>query len=100
MNAMDGTRNEEHHNQVQDYWGGSVMARSSYIYVVEHAAPENTDPPHAVAAFTVKHELISWLQNVNSEDHPFFNEYTIYRFKDGTTERVYVTSSIKDEAGA
>lgn len=32
------------------------MARSTYIYVVE-------DKLNPVAAFTVKHELITWLRN-------------------------------------
>ena len=35
-------------------WMGSLMARSSYIYVV-------TEGSYQIAGFTVKHELFGWL---------------------------------------
>lgn len=45
------------------------MARSTYVYVVlDHVGP--------VAGFTVKHEMVTWL-----ERNP--GEYLIYRLSDG-----------------
>lgn len=49
------------------------MARASFIYVVN----QGTCP---IAAFTVKHELMSFL-----EDHGF-PLWIVYRIKDGATE--------------
>jgi hypothetical protein len=48
---------------------GGTMARSTYIYLVmDQGAP--------VSAFTVKHEMMTWLsRNVGT--------YTIYRISDG-----------------
>lgn len=55
------------------------MARSAYIYVVCHNAPQNPDPPHVISAFTVKHELITWMEKCT---HHYKSEFLIYRIKD------------------
>ncbi|MGY1946665.1 hypothetical protein [Nocardia asiatica] len=42
------------------------MARSQYIYIVTVAGGGWVD---IVAAFTVKHELVTWLRNNPAPDH-------------------------------
>lgn len=59
------------------------MARSHCIYVVCHNNPLNPDPPYVIAAFTVKHELRTWLEKC---DHPYKHEFTTYRVMDNDTE--------------
>ena len=54
------------------------MARSSYIYVVD-------DDGHPVAAFTVKHELVSYLREVKPAALWF---YSVHRLRDGLIDRV------------
>jgi len=53
------------------------MARSSYVYIVTSAA---TGAPEA--GFTVKHELVTYL---NKRD-PLRPPYRIYRMRDGGKE--------------
>lgn len=47
------------------------MARSTYIYVVMDSGDE------VVAAFTVKHELLTWLSSHTNDD------YHVWRLDDG-----------------
>lgn len=49
---------------------GGTMARSTYIYFVQGRQGE------PVAAFTVKHEMMTWL-----EQNP--GDYTLWRLSDG-----------------
>lgn len=51
------------------------MSRSTYIYLAEYFAWGEQWP---AAAFTVKHELVSWLK---SQDNP--GEYRVFRMSDG-----------------
>ena len=51
------------------------MARSRYIYIISHDAPQNMSAPHVIAAFTVKHELITWLEKC---DHHYKKEFSVY----------------------
>lgn len=55
------------------------MARSRYIYVVCWDAPQNMDAPHIIAAFTVKHEMQTWLSRCTHEHR---DEFAIYRVRD------------------
>ena len=55
------------------------MARSSYIYLVCHDAPATPDGPHVVAAFTVKHEMLSWMERCT---HRYKDEFNVYRTRD------------------
>jgi hypothetical protein len=57
------------------------MARSVYIYVVCHDNPYNPNPPHIIAAFTVKHELQTWLEKC---DHQYKSEFSVWRVKDNS----------------
>lgn len=50
------------------------MARSSYIYIL--LDPDDHD--EIVAAFTVKHEMVSWADSRNGIDN-----YTMLRLRDG-----------------
>jgi hypothetical protein len=50
------------------------MARSSYIYIL--LDPDDHD--EIVAAFTVKHEMVSWADSRNGIDN-----YTMLRLPDG-----------------
>lgn len=77
------------------------MSRSQYVYVVEHPWPENADPPHVVAAFTVKYELAAWLKEqytIHTRDLPdehmlqCVREYVIYRLN-GRQEKTFVPQS-------
>jgi hypothetical protein len=52
------------------------MARSSYIYLLQDT--EETDPGRPVAAFTVKHELVTWLEHSRS----LWGHLKLYRLKD------------------
>jgi len=56
------------------------MARSSYIYVVS-----STIHQQPLAGFTVKHELVSWLQR-RARDEPIRAPVSIYRLRDGASE--------------
>jgi hypothetical protein len=60
------------------------MARSTYIYVVCHNTPMNSDPPYVIAAFTVKHELETWMENCDYYKH----ELTVYRLKDNDRDNL------------
>ena len=70
------------------------MARSRYIYFVEWSWPWNEDPPHLIAAFTVKHELLSWWALHSNA------ELGVYRVRDGAppgdTNRYDITREIKE----
>lgn len=50
------------------------MARSQYIYVVEE---QHNSGDRLVAAFTVKHELVTWLKMNTGWN------YTVTRLRDG-----------------
>lgn len=53
------------------------MARSSYVYTVQRYGS-------VVAAFTVKHELISWLHwQERQHPHDFQVAHTVLRMSDG-----------------
>lgn len=52
-----------------------IMARSSYIYIVTH--PDGPQP--VLAAFTVKREMLCWLEDI---DHPRKSEFLFQRFED------------------
>jgi hypothetical protein len=54
------------------------MARSSYIYVIFHHLWAS-DPGQPVVAFTVKHEMISWLTYNRDE----WDTLRIFRVADG-----------------
>lgn len=54
------------------------MARSTYVYVVE-STPDGGYYWHPIAAFTVKHELITWLRRRESEH----DKLMLTRFPDG-----------------
>lgn len=71
------------------------MARSRRIYVVEHPHPVNCDPPHVVAAFTVKHELITWLSR--QMDHPYYSEWNVYAVGDGWSQQPGETKCMSRE---
>ena len=58
------------------------MARSHYIYLVwrgDRKFPRHFVRSHPVAAFTVKHELISWLEKCTD---PYKEEFKVYRIVD------------------
>ena len=63
-----------------------TMARSSYIYIVCHDAPENMDSPHVIAAFTVKHEMKTWMEN---SDYTPKEELHVYRVPDNPSDETY-----------
>lgn len=62
------------------------MARSRYIYIISHDAPQNMSAPHVIAAFTVKHELITWLEKC---DHHYKKEFSVYRIIDNDKGETY-----------
>lgn len=53
------------------------MARSSYIYMVE-----NPESGAVLAAFTVKHECVSWLKYQRRHHYPL-DVWTVMRVPDG-----------------
>lgn len=55
------------------------MARSSYIYTVIYPAPQNCDPPHVIACFTVRHEAVTWCRTC---DRPELDSCEVWRFPD------------------
>jgi hypothetical protein len=55
--------------------GRGVMARSTYIYAVVQAV---VDDHGVMAAFTVKHELVSWLRRQNDTSGVY-----VLRMRDG-----------------
>ena len=64
------------------------MARSTYVYVVTIVG---VVPP--VAGFTVKHEMMTWL-----ERHP--GDYRIWRLSDGGHRiSVEITEALRDATG-
>lgn len=60
------------------------MARSSYIYIIEHNIPDADHP--IIAAFTVKHECKTWLEEC---DNPYKHEFVVKRFRDGDWEETH-----------
>lgn len=60
------------------------MARSTCIYLITHNA-EGTDHP-VVAAFTVKHECLTWLENCK---HHSKHQFVIQRFRDNPWTETY-----------
>lgn len=52
------------------------MARSSYIYLLQDT--DETEPARPVAAFTVKHELVTWLEHSRS----LWDHLKLFRMKD------------------
>ena len=60
------------------------MARSTCIYLVIHDVVDTTRP--VIAAFTVKHECLTWLENC---DHPDKDEFVIQRFRDNPRDKTY-----------
>lgn len=60
------------------------MARSTCIYLIIHNITDSHDP--VIAAFTVKHECLKWLENCN---HPFKDEFIIQRFRDNPRGETY-----------
>ena len=55
------------------------MARSSYVYIVMGPSPDLMSDDVPVAAFTVKHEMITWLKKCQI-DGP-----GVLRLRDGRT---------------
>jgi hypothetical protein len=64
------------------------MARSSYVYIVQSAA---TGTPEA--GFTVKHELVTYLDKRDPTRPP----YRIYRMRDGGKEPEHTKILIREE---
>ena len=60
------------------------MARSHCIYLIIHNIPDADDP--VIAAFTVKHECLTWLENC---DHDYKHEFVIRRFRDNPRGETY-----------
>lgn len=60
------------------------MARSSYIYIIVHAIPDADEP--VIAAFTVKHECLSWLEEC---EHPYKRQFEVRRLKDNDYTETY-----------
>ena len=54
------------------------MARSEYIWILFQDGD-------AIEAFTVKHEMVSFVKKLNQEkqNDDFFYDYRVFRFKDG-----------------
>jgi hypothetical protein len=52
------------------------MTRSFYIYLLQDT--DDTEPGKPVAAFTVKHELVTWLHH----SRPLWGHLKLYRMKD------------------
>lgn len=56
------------------------MARSTHIWLV-------TSHANLVAAFTVKHELVSFLRELFDAEEDFYMDYQVHKFKDGVNNR-------------
>jgi hypothetical protein len=61
------------------------MARASFIYVVEDRSPCRRYVSRVVAAFTVKHEFMTWW-SLNKR-----RRYDVFRLRDGGREVVTPT---------
>lgn len=70
------------------------MARSTYIYLVRSGGLLDNEIP--VAAFTVKHELKSWLERKTPEVRAPMH---VYRIRDGREEAVIEISVLDILAG-
>jgi len=67
------------------------MARSSYIYIVEH--PHQYASVGFVRAFTVKHEMLSWLARYTSKETQIpKDELEVYRVRDN--QRDYFSAKL------
>ncbi len=61
-----------------------TMARSTCIYLIVHDVADAENP--VFAAFTVKHECLTWLENCKS---PYKSELVIQRFRDNPRGEIY-----------
>lgn len=62
------------------------MARSKYVYIIFH---EWSAKNPLIAAFTVKHELLTWLEKCN---HEHKEEFIVYRIPDNDYTELYETN--------
>ena len=63
------------------------MARSTYVYLVtQYGTP--------FAAFTVKHELMTWAERTIPPH--LFSEYRVHRMPDGSTFNALTTFNLQD----
>ncbi len=59
------------------------MARSSYVYVITIPSIMKDLSDDVLAAFTVKHELVSWLKSYHIKQPERFEKLNITRVPDG-----------------